>query len=242
MAQAIIAQKSSEVDTDLQKIGTGMITMFRLGKEEKQTENRLNQDFSQDDNDIEKKKKAAMRALARKRYSTSKIKARNFLTNIAYRRHKKSNFSNCNFVIDVYFFLLQNVNPLMTDKKFDNENDRQCVKMLGRKCLPQQFTRYTFLYDDFLARKRYSTSKIKARNFLTNIAYRRHKKSNFSNCNFVIDVYSFLLQNVNPLMIDRKFDNENDRQCIKMLWQRCLLQQYTRYTFLYGNVLGLTQK
>ena len=151
MAQAMIAQKSSEVDTDLQKIGTGMITMFRLGKEEKQTENRLNQDFSQDDNDIEKKKKAAMRALARKRYSTSKIKARNFLTNIAYRRHKKSNFSNCNFVIDVYSFLLQNVNPLMTDKKFDNENDRQCVKMLGRKCLPQQFTRYIFLYDDFLA-------------------------------------------------------------------------------------------
>ena len=81
MAQAMIAQKSSEADTDLQKIGTDMITMFRLGKEEKQTENRLNQDFSQDHNDNEKKKKAAVRALARKRYSTTKIKARNFLTN-----------------------------------------------------------------------------------------------------------------------------------------------------------------
>ena len=119
MAQAMIAQKSSEADTDLQKIGTDMITMFRLGKEEKQTENRLNQDFSQDHNDIEKKKKAAVRALARKRYSTTKIKARNFLTNFAYRRHKKSNFSNGNFVIDVYSFLLQNLNPfLMTDRKF----------------------------------------------------------------------------------------------------------------------------
>ena len=92
MVEAMIAQKSSEVYTDLQKIGTDMITMFRLAKEEKQTENWLNQDFSQDDNDVKKKKKAVARALARKRYSTTKIKARNFLTNIAYRRYKKSDF------------------------------------------------------------------------------------------------------------------------------------------------------
>ena len=66
MVEAMIAQKSSEVYTDLQKIGTDMITMFRLAKEEKQTENWLNQDFSQDDNDVKKKKKAVARALARK--------------------------------------------------------------------------------------------------------------------------------------------------------------------------------
>ena len=67
------------------------------------------------------------------------------------------------------------------------------------------------------------------------------KKSDFTNGNFVIDIYSFLLQNLNPLMIDRKFDNENDRQCIKMLWQKCLLQQFTGYIFLYDNFLALTQ-
>ena len=48
----MIGQKSSEVDTDLQKIGTDMITMFWLAKKEKQTENRVNQDFSQDNNDV----------------------------------------------------------------------------------------------------------------------------------------------------------------------------------------------
>ena len=52
MAQGMIAQKSSEVDTDLQTIGTDMITMFWLAKKEKQTENRVNQDFSQDNNDV----------------------------------------------------------------------------------------------------------------------------------------------------------------------------------------------
>ena len=102
----MITQDSSGVDTDFQKIGTDMIMMFRVAKEEKQAEKRLNQDFSQDGNDVKKKKKAAARALARKRYSTTKIQGRNFLTNIGYRRYKKSDFSNGNFVIDVYSFLL----------------------------------------------------------------------------------------------------------------------------------------
>ena len=126
-----------------------MITMFRLAKEEKQTENQLNQYFSQDNNDVKKKKKAAARVLARKR--TTKIKARIFLTNIAYRRYKIFDFNNGNFFIGVYSFLLQNLCPLMIDRKFDNENDRQWVKMLWQKCLPQQFTRYIFLYHNFLA-------------------------------------------------------------------------------------------
>ena len=39
----------------------------------------------------------------------------------------------------------------MIDRKFDNENDRQCVKMLLQKSLPQQFTQYIFLCDNFLA-------------------------------------------------------------------------------------------
>ena len=56
MAQAIITQKSSEVDTDLQKISTDMITMFRLAKEEKQTEDWINQDFYQDNNNVKKRK------------------------------------------------------------------------------------------------------------------------------------------------------------------------------------------
>ena len=64
MAHATIAQKSSEVDTNLQKIGTDVITMLRVTKEEKQTENWLNHDFSQDDNDVKKKEIAAAREFA----------------------------------------------------------------------------------------------------------------------------------------------------------------------------------
>ena len=45
---------------------------------------------------------------------------------------------------------------------------------------------------------------------LTNTSYRHYKPKDFKNEPFVIDIYSFLLQNLNPLMTDRKFDNEND--------------------------------
>ena len=52
MAQAMIAQKSSKVDTDLQKISMDNDVQ---GNKRRKTENWLNQGFSQDDSDIEKK-------------------------------------------------------------------------------------------------------------------------------------------------------------------------------------------
>ena len=56
----MMAQKMLEVDANIQKIGTDMITMFKvLKKKKKKTENWLNQGFSQDDNDVKKKKKSS---------------------------------------------------------------------------------------------------------------------------------------------------------------------------------------
>ena len=63
MVQAVIAQKSSKVDTDHQKISMRILTMFKVAKkEEKKTDKWLNQDFSQDDNNVEKKKKSSSKS------------------------------------------------------------------------------------------------------------------------------------------------------------------------------------
>ena len=139
LPQTILRKYSHSWQHKMRTCDMDMIMMFRLTKEEKQTENWLNQDFSQDDNNVKKKKKVAARALATKRYSATKTKARNFLTIIANRRYKISDINSGNFVTDVYSFMLQNLNPLMIDRKFDNENDRQCIKMQWQKCL-QQYT------------------------------------------------------------------------------------------------------
>ena len=55
-------------------------------------------------------------------------------------------------------------------------------------------------------RKDYSNTKIKTRNLLTNVSYRRVKQSDFSKSGFIIDILSFLLQNFNPINLDRKLD------------------------------------
>ena len=55
-------------------------------------------------------------------------------------------------------------------------------------------------------RKDYSNTKIKTRNLLTNVSYRRFKQSDFSKSGFTIDILSFLLQNFNPINLDRKLD------------------------------------
>ena len=124
MAQTMIShQQSMEMDLDLDTIGLEMVEI--LGKLKKNKDDQLDPNFIQDDNDNKKKSKKKVRRVSKeKKYSTTKVKARDFLKNISYRRCKPKNFKNEILVIDIYSFLLQNLNPLMTDRVFDNENDR----------------------------------------------------------------------------------------------------------------------
>ena len=67
--------------------------------------------------------------------------------------------------------------------------------------------------------KRYSNTKVKARKLLTSIAYRRYKPADFEKSSFVLDIFSFLLENLNPTQLDRKFNSETDKSYVKMLWE-----------------------
>ena len=81
----------------------------------------------------------------------------------------------------------------------------------------------------------YSSTKVKARNLLTNESYRRFKQSDFNNLNFIVDILSFLLQNFNPINLDRKVDLEEERLMIKFLWDDCLPQEFTRAIYKDNN-------
>ena len=69
------------------------------------------QNFSQDDNVVPKKKMKR-----RKDYSNTKVKTRNLLTNVSYRRFKQSDFMKNSFIIDILSFLVQNFNPINLKK------------------------------------------------------------------------------------------------------------------------------
>ena len=161
MAQAMISQqKRMEADLDLDRIGSEIIELLGWGGRLKQQRaDQLDRNFFQDSSNTqekllkkEKPTSAKARTRTRTNYSATKVKARTslFLTSISYRAYKPKDFQNRAFVIDVYSFFLQNLNPLMTDRKFDNENDRSYVKMLWQKCVPHELCRYIYLKDNYL--------------------------------------------------------------------------------------------
>ena len=106
----------------------------------------LNQDFFQDDKDTTKKK-VNRRKL--KPYRNTKVKARNFLTNILYRRYKDTDFKKNSFAVDVFSPLIQNLNPTVLDRKFDSGIERDYIKMLWEHCIPRQLCKFIYLKHNF---------------------------------------------------------------------------------------------
>ena len=83
---------------------------------------------------------------------------------------------------------------------------------------------------------------MKARNFLTSTAYRRFKEEeDFKKPSFVTDVATFLIQNLNPIALDRKLETETERNHVKMIWDKCLLQKFTSFILMQKNYLLLSE-
>ena len=57
-------------------------------------------------------------------------------------------------------------------------------------------------------RKKYSSTKIKARNILPNPSYLRFKPQDFDKDAFIIDILTSVIQNLNPVGLDRKLETE----------------------------------
>ena len=84
-------------------------------------------------------------------------------------------------------------------------------------------------------RKDYSSTKVKTRNLLTNVSYRRFQQTDFNKKNFIVNIMSFLTQNFNPINLYRKLDLEKERDMIKFLWDECLPHDFVRYLYLPKN-------
>ena len=90
------------------------------GNENEQTmeESAKSQDFFQDNKDIGKK------------YTATRIKSRNSLSNIVYVGINKEDYYNKNFVFDVYLLLTKNLNPFSLDRKLADKNKHEMICML----------------------------------------------------------------------------------------------------------------
>ena len=89
---------------------------------------------------------------------------------------------------------------------------------------------------------RYTTTRIKSRNFLSNIAYVGINKTDFHNENIIFDVYLLVTKNLNPFSLDRKLADKNKHEMIYMLWKECIRGNFYRHICKEENVLYLNGK
>ena len=160
------------------------------------TESQQDQNFSQDDNDVPPKKTPKWNST--NNYSNTKVKARNLLTNVSYRRFKQSDFNTSSFIVDILSFLVQNFNPINLDRKLDNEKEKEMLKFVWDECIPNVFIRYMYSKENYdvisdpkltyqKANKIVEKFIMKNPNYINLLKYKIEEKFDFIHC-----VYSLL--------------------------------------------------
>ena len=89
------------------------------------------------------------------------------------------------------------------------------------------------IFSNDKAIKSYNNSKVKARNFLTNVSYNRITAADYKNKNFVIDCFSFMILYLNPFYLERKFETIIERDFVNLLWT--FLMPSKLYDYISGN-------
>ena len=103
----------------------------------------LDLDFFQHDKNVQTKVKGT-------KYSNIKVKTKNLLTNVSYRRYKPEHAEKTNFVIDIFLFLTQNLNVNGLDRKLETPLERDYIKMICDSCEPHKFTKFIYLKESFI--------------------------------------------------------------------------------------------
>ena len=71
-----------------------------------------------------------------------------------------------------------------------------------------------FFQDNKAIKTKYTTTRIKSRNFLTNIAYVGINKEDYYNKKFIFDVHLLLTKNLNLFSLDRKLTDKTKHKMI----------------------------
>ena len=146
MAQAMLDLENysltqNQIPSKQEQEQKDMETLMSTFTEKVESQQDLN--FSSNDNDVQKTKKR------KSYYSSTKVKARNLLTNVSYRRFKQSDFENSSFLIDILSSLDKNFNPINLDRKVDIDDERQMIKFLWDECIPHEFTKFIYKGENY---------------------------------------------------------------------------------------------
>ena len=107
------------------------------------------------------------------------------------------------------------------------------MKEIGNKISNKRKIRYTS------TRIKYSPTRIKSRNFLSNISYTGISKNDFYNENFILDVYVLLVKNLNLFSLSRKVTDKTKHEMVYMLWRERVPSEFYRYICKEKNFIQL---
>ena len=90
--------------------------------------------------------------------------------------------------------------------------------------------------------KPYNTTRIKSRNFLTNISYNGVKEKDLFDRSFVFYIYVLTAKNINPFSLERKMFDVKDKEMINMFWEDCNEPPFNKHICQPENFLYLNGK
>ena len=91
------------------------------------------------------------------------------------------------------------------------------------------------------AKTKYSNTKVKSRNLLINVSYRRYKPEDVKKGNFIVDLFSFLKQNLNSNGLVRKLETTLEREYVKLIWNTCVPHKFSKFIYFKENFIDLCQ-
>ena len=96
-------------------------------------------------------KRQKVRYLAtRIKYSPTRVKTKNILSNIGYTSVSKCDFYKENFIFDVFILLVKNLNPFSLQRKICDKFKHKMIYMLWRECIPVEFYKYICQEENFM--------------------------------------------------------------------------------------------
>ena len=81
-----------------------------------------------------------------KPYTTTRIKTRNYLSNIVYHGVIREDFYKRNIVFDISILLTKNLNTFSLEREIAEQNKHEMIYMLWKEGMPAGF--YVFIYQE----------------------------------------------------------------------------------------------
>ena len=153
----------------------------------------LNYNNSNNNNNIENENKSDMSDLSAKgpdffldnklsnkrserKYTTTRIKSRTFLSNISYVGINKEDFYNENVIFDIYLLVTKNLNTFSLDRKLNGPNKHEIIYVTWKECIPATFYKFICKDENFIYLNGKNVLQPKVSEIITNFLKENEKK------------------------------------------------------------------